>query len=340
MRRKRSRPKLEARPKASAPVSSLKRGHASAFEKGWDSLRSPSAPRPTVSGRWLLTAAGLSLLGAAACAWGALCLLFWQGSWQLLYHTTAAVTRTPASVGLRFDSVGFAATEAGEPRLMGWWIPAGQDARNSRYTVLNLHGQNGNLGDTVDAVAALHAVGVNVFAFDYRGYGQSQFARPSEAHWREDAESAIEYLTNTRHIPAGSILLFGRGLGANLALEVAAAHPQLAGVLMDEPLPAPADAIFRDPRAKLVPAHLLMRDRWDSIPPAANLRIPSLWFYKTPAHGQAQENGQQAYQRVTAPKQQVWLAESPDADAAANYHNCTLALTGWLDDLPARTGTP
>lgn len=332
MPHKKSRLKPETHHTATVP--------ASASEKRRDSLRSRSAPRPTVSGRWLLTAAGVSLLGAAACAWGALCLLFWQGSWQLLYRPTSAVTRTPASVGLKFDSVGFAATEAGEPRLKGWWIPAAPDARYSRYTVLYMHGQNGNLSDTVDAVASLHGAGLNVFAFDYRGYGQSQFARPSEAHWREDAGSAIEYLTNTRHIPAGSILLFGRGLGANLALEVAAAHPQLAGVAMDEPLPAPADAIFRDPRASLVPAHLLMRDRWDSNPPAANLRIPSLWFYRIPAHDQAQENGQQAYRQVTAPKRQVWLAESPNTDVAANNRDYALALTGWLDDLSTRTSTP
>ena len=49
---------------------------------------------------------------------------------------------------------------------------------------------------------------------------QSQYARPSEAHWRQDAEWAIEYLTGTRHIDAGTIVLDGTGLGANLALEV------------------------------------------------------------------------------------------------------------------------
>lgn len=323
MRRKKSRPK------SSAPVSSLEKGHASAFEKGWDSLHSPSVPRPTVSGRWLLTAAGLALLGAAICAWGALCLLFWQGSWQLLYHPTSAVTRTPASVGLRFDSIGFAATEAGEPRLKGWWISAGQDARNSRYTVLYLHGQNGNLGDTVDAVAALHAVGVNVFSFDYRGYGQSQFARPSEAHWREDAESAIEYLTDTRHIPAASIVLFGHGLGANLALEIGADHGELAGVVLESPLEAPMDAIFRDARARLVPTRLLVHDRFDSSSAAA-LRLPSLWFLQTAPTGQTRPSERpEAFQKVPAGKMLVWLTPSSGAE-----NDMGDSLSRWLDEFP------
>src|SRR5271165_2912567 len=86
---------------------------ASAFEEAWEKLRSPSSPPPTVSARWLLKAVGMAIIGAGVCAWGVLCLLFWQGSWQLLYHPASAVARTPASVGLAFDSVGFATTEAG-----------------------------------------------------------------------------------------------------------------------------------------------------------------------------------------------------------------------------------
>ena len=294
-----------------------------------------SAP-PTVSGRWMLIATGIAIGAAAACAWLTLCFLFWQGSWQLLYQPAAAVTRTPASVGLGFDPIAFATTEAGLPRLKGWWIPG---EAQSRFTAIYLHGASGNVGDTVDALKALHDAGMNVLAFDYRGYGQSEAAHPSEAHWREDAESAIEYLTNTRHIPAASIVLFGQGLGANLALEVAAAHPDLGGVVMDAPVNAPQDAIFNDPRARLVPARLLMRDRWDAHAAAADLLIPSLWFYRTGAQSSmpqgTQEAEQAAYSRITARKQGVWLPDASDAGKSFGS-----ALTRWLDDLPAEKAKP
>lgn len=316
-------PHKKPQPKPTTPLSS------SAFEQAWSSMRAPQVPPPTVSARWLLTAASLAILAAAVCAWLTLCLLFWQGSWQLLYHPTAAVTRTPASVGLAFDPIGLATTEAGEPRLRGWWIPAGSDAHYSRYTVLYLHGQDGNLGDTVDALAALHAVGVNVLTFDYRGYGQSQFAHPSEARWREDAEWALQYLTATRHIAAGTIILDGRDLGANLALEIAAAHPELAGVVLESPLASPVDAVFHDPRAKLVPAHLLVQDRFDSDSAAAALHISSLWFLETLAPEQAGlPEKPDAFQKVTAPKMLVWLTPSPDA--TMDFEN---SLSRWLDDL-------
>lgn len=269
----------------------------------------------------------MALVTALVFAWGTLGILFWQGSWQLLYHPASAVTRTPASINLPFESVGFATTASGEPQLRGWWIPASSLAR---YTAIFLHGETGNLGDSIDALAPLHAAGINLFAFDYRGYGQSRFMHPSEARWREDADAAIDYLTNTRHIPASSIILVGRDLGANLALEVAAAHPNFAGVVLEQPLESPAVVIFNDPRAHLVPAHLLVRDRWDATAAASNLLIPSLWFYWTPtAPAGTQEDKPLAYQAVPARKMLVWLTSSPNEPKQFNS-----ALSAWLDQLP------
>jgi hypothetical protein len=288
--------------------------------------RHPAQP-PTVSGRWLLAAIAIVIPGAAFCAWAVLCLLFWQGSWQLLYHPASAISRTPATIGLAFNSIGFAPTETGAPQLQGWWIPS--TAATPRDTVLFLHGADGNLSDTLEDLARLHNAGVNVLAFDYRGYGQSQFVHPSETHMREDAESALNYLTATRHVDPHAIVLDGKALGANLALEVAAAHPELAGVVIESPLDRPADAIFSDPRSRLVPAHLLVSDRFDAAAPAAALRIPSLWFFKdsTVARSNSSESGA-AFQKVSAPKTQVWI--TPSANSTQDFMN---AFSCWLDDL-------
>jgi hypothetical protein len=285
---------------------------------------------PLVSGRWLLGAVALMVAAAALCGWCALCLLFWQGGWQLLYHPAAALARTPAEAGMAFDSVGFAATDAGTPRLSGWWIPAANGAAFNRFTVLYLHSQDGNLGDTVDALARLHAVGANVLAFDYRGYGQSEFVRPSEARWRQDVEWALQYLSETRHIDRGAIVLDGAGLGANLALEVAAVHPELAGVVLDSPLEDPMAAIFHDARARLVPARLLVRDRYDLNAPAAALRIPSFWIERITQPGEASSTLEpETYRKVASHKMLVWLSSSADADKQFED-----ALSRWLDKIP------
>jgi uncharacterized protein len=310
---------------------SSKTGRAPASSRS--SAKRPSGSQgpapPTVSAKWLLITGALCLAGALVCAWATLCILFWQGSWQLLYHPTSAITSTPASVNLPFESIGFASDAAGEPQLRGWWIPAPQ----ARYTAIYFHGADGNLGDSVNALARLHDARMNVFAFDYRGYGQSHFAHPSETRWREDAESAFVYLTGTRHIPANAIVLVGRDLGANLALETAATHSDLAGVVLEQPLGSPTAVIFSDPRADLVPAHLLVSDRWQTTAAAGNLLIPSLWFYWTPErNAELERDRPEAYEKTPTRKMLVWLTNSSD-----ERQQFESALAGWLDQLKTAT---
>jgi pimeloyl-ACP methyl ester carboxylesterase len=296
-------------------------------------MRAPSTAgnvpaSPTVSARWLLSGFAIAIAAALVFAWTTLCILFWQGSWQLLYHPASAISRTPASANLPFDSVGFATTASDEPQLRGWWIPASSQAR---FTAIYLHGANGNLGDTVDALAQIHSAGINLFALDYRGYGQSHFVHPSETSLREDADAAIHYLVDTRHIAQSAIILFGNGLGANLALEAAAAHPGLAGVVLDQPLDTPTAAIFKDARSRLVPARLLVRDRWDANTAASNLLIPSLWFNRS-SGGTDDSAVLQMYQKVPARKTLVWLTNSPNESK-----HFSEAFARWLDELPVAT---
>jgi pimeloyl-ACP methyl ester carboxylesterase len=287
------------------------------FATGPQSALRPRSVPATVSGRWLLTALGLAVPAAVFCTWTVFCLLFWQGSWQLLYHATFAVAHTPSEIGLAYDPVEFASTDTGIPQLRGWWIPA----PSARYTVLYLHDQAGNIGDTLNALADLHASGLNVLVFDYRGYGQSKFERPSEARWRQDATWALDYLTGTRHIDPHSIVAMGIGLGANLALEIAAAHPELAGVILESPLDTPANAIFNDPRARLVPVHLLVSDRYDLGAPASALRVPSLWLMKS-----ALPDVDAAFANVKSPKTRVALPANQSGEP----------MRSWLADLPTR----
>jgi len=307
------------------------RTHGTATVRARANSHARSIP-PTISGRWLLSAIAGVVAAAALCVWLVLCLLFWQGSWQLLYHPSSTVAKTPASAGLAFDPINFATTGAGTPQLTGWWIPVASDSRYSRYTVLYLHGQDGNLDNTVATLAELHNEGVNVFAFDYRGYGQSRFARPSEAHWLEDANWALDYLTATRHIDPNKIVLYGKFLGANLALEVAAAHSELAGVAVKWTYANPAAIIFGDPRARLVPAHLLVRDRYDIAAAGKQIRIPTLWFeFNNPSSRQA-SGEPAAYHQISSRKTLVWLTKShnSDSDLSADF-------TRWLDDLSTRS---
>jgi acetyl esterase/lipase len=220
----------------------------------------PLAPQqPLTSSRWIIGALAGTLLFAALCVYITFCLLFWQGQWQLVFQPSRTLTTTPASVGLPFDNVQFDATETGVLQLSGWWIPA---VRPTANTLLLLHGSSGSLSDTVPRLQVLHRLGVNVFAFDYRGFGKSINMHPSEKSTYEDAGAAFRYLTETRHIAPSSIILDGVGIGAAIAAETAR----------------------RQRRTRLLPIRLLFHDRFDAAQTLAHLKMPTLMLHATDPH--------------------------------------------------------
>ena len=239
----------------------------------------PLAPQnPLVSRRWVVVAVLGMLLTSLLLGYGTLVLLVWQGQWQILFHPSHTVARTPAAEGLFFAEVRFDAAETGQPLLTGWWVPA---AAPARITVLFLHGASGSLADTVPNLVALHQQGVNVFAFDPRGFGRSAWAKPSERRMQEDARSALDYLVDTRHLSLRSVMLCGQGLGASVAAHLADSRPGVAGLILIDPQPPVLPFLLADRRANLVPLRLIAHDRFDPSGVLAASSIPKL-FIATP----------------------------------------------------------
>jgi hypothetical protein len=142
----------------------------------------------------------------------------------------------------------------------------------------------------------------------------------------------MQYLTGTRHVAPGDVVLDGTGLGANLALEEAAAHPELAGVIVETPDADPMNAIFSDARARMVPAHLLVRDGYDLNAAAAEVRVPVLWFAQEgPSSAAILPKQPEAYQKIAGRKMLVWLNPAKSIDM-----QIVDTLARWLDELPAR----
>jgi uncharacterized protein len=221
-------------------------------------------------------ALGGTLLFAVLCVYVSFCLLFWQGQWQLVFKPSRSVTATPSAAGLKYDEVSFDATETGTLQLNGWWVPAD---RTTDSTVLMMHGGSGSLSDIVPALKTLHGLGVNVFAFDYRGFGKSLDLHPSERSTYDDAEAAWRYLTDTRHVAASSIVLEGMGLGAAIAAETARRQPQAAGLILVDPVPPVLDSLQLDARTRILPIRLLFHDRFDATGTLARLQTPKLTLH-------------------------------------------------------------
>src|SRR5580704_13578670 len=100
-----------------------------------------SATPEMIDPRWLLKVLAITHAVALLLAWGTLCLLWYQGQWQLVLHPSRTVATTPASVGLNFTELHFADDATGVPQLNGWLIPAAANTFTpSAPTALLLHG--------------------------------------------------------------------------------------------------------------------------------------------------------------------------------------------------------
>jgi pimeloyl-ACP methyl ester carboxylesterase len=238
----------------------------------------PPAPVEVVNPIWLLKAIGVVAVAALVCGYITLCLLFYQGQWQLILHPTWTTHPLTGLPGLPAEPVHFDAAESGTPRLSGLWIPAPPLSRYPNLTVLYLRGGDASLAQSPNdakSIALLHNLGLNLFAFDYRGYGQSEATRPNQSRMTEDAAHALQYLNESRQIPNGKIILYGNGVGSSLATKLAASHGDIPALILDSPGPDPIQTALADPRVSALPVRLLFHEDF-SLASLATLKTPKL----------------------------------------------------------------
>lgn len=142
-----------------------------------------------------------------------LLLYFFQK--RIIFIPYQDIVTTPAELGLKFDNVYFKTQDG--INLNGWFIPA----EKAEYTVLFCHGNGGNISHRLDTISLYNRIPLNFFIFDYRSYGKSSGSL-SEKGLYEDVAAAWKYLTETRNIQPGKIIIVGRSLGGSIAAHAAA----------------------------------------------------------------------------------------------------------------------
>ena len=163
----------------------------------------------------LLIMLGVALLNS--------CMYLQQSS--MVFFPSATLVQTPEQWGLEYEDV-FLESEDGV-RLHGWYIPQS----GSKLTLLFFHGNAGNISHRGASVEIFHRLGLNLFIFDYRGYGKSQ-GTPDEKGLYKDARAAWRYLIDERGFEPKDIIVFGRSLGGAVAAELAA-EVQPGGLILE-----------------------------------------------------------------------------------------------------------
>jgi uncharacterized protein len=149
------------------------------------------------------------------------CVLLWLlVRWaepRLAFFPTAGESETPRDFGVPFDAVTIETSDGEHLRAWVMHAPA------PRATVVYFHGNGANLSNWSPILSGIVQHGYSVFAFDYRGYGQST-GHPTERGLYRDVDAVVKQARAGQSASTPTIY-WGRSLGAAMAGYAATVQP-------------------------------------------------------------------------------------------------------------------
>ncbi|MCH7622841.1 MAG: alpha/beta hydrolase [Nitrospinae bacterium] len=200
----------------------------------------------------------------------------------------------PSSFNVKVEDVFFQAKDG--TKLHGWYIPSA----NAQATLLWFHGNAGNLTHRLENIQQLQPLALNIFIFDYRGYGKSE-GKPSEAGIYQDSQAAYDYLIREKNVvPLENLFLFGRSLGGICAVEVASSNPA-AGLILESVFTSARDMagqVF-----PLLPIGWAIRSKFSAVEKVPYLKLPKLFLHGTKDEIVPYKLGRKLYSAAAEPKE-------------------------------------
>ncbi len=185
---------------------------------------------------------------------------------QFIYFPDRSLSSTPADFAMPFDER-FIVTSDGIS-LHGWYMPV----PSAQFTLLHFHGNAGNISHRLSLYRKWQAMGLSVYAFDYRGYGKSE-GEPDEAGLYEDGRAVWTDLTLHLGLKPEEVIISGRSLGAAVAAMLAT-EVKAAGVVLETPFTSIPDmAAFHYP---WLPLRWLVKTDFDVESLVKHIRLPLL----------------------------------------------------------------
>lgn len=167
--------------------------------------------------------------------------------------------------------------------LNGWFLKPKNGP--AKATVLQLHGNGGNISYQYQFAAPLIAAGYQVMVFDYEGYGNSE-GRASQEKVLDDATCALRYIRKRDDVKGKKLILFGQSLGGHLSCVVAAQQDSLIDALVVEaPFSGHKDiAAYMGKKyyhlGTAIP-RLLVPSKYNAIDYVDRITVPKLFIHST-----------------------------------------------------------
>lgn len=212
---------------------------------------------------------------------------------SFIFLPSSQLVASPANAGLRYEDVTLTTNDG--TQINGWFVPS----PGAKSTILWFHGNAGNISHRVHNIHALHEhVPAHIFIIDYRGYGRSG-GNVSEQGTYEDAQTALAYLHTRKDVDPNNIIVFGRSLGAAVAVDLAT-HQHTRALILESPfssIKAMAKTIL-----PFVPIGPFLSTRYDNLAKIRNLRTPLLILHGELDEVVPYEQGRELFAAAPEPK--------------------------------------
>jgi alpha-beta hydrolase superfamily lysophospholipase len=193
--------------------------------------------------------------------------------------------------------IDYTSGEAGEPvRLHAWWL--GQP-RHDAPVLLYLHGARFDIRGSLHRIQGLHALGFAVLGIDYRGFGRSTPALPSERMACEDARAAWDWLGKCH--PGVRRFIYGHSLGGAIAVHLATEVEDAQGLIVEGTFTSIPE-VFATMSWGWLPIAPLITERFDSAARVPRVRSPLLVIHGSQDETIPADLGRALFERATAPK--------------------------------------
>lgn len=209
-----------------------------------------------------------------------------------LYIPFRQIDETPEGLGLEY--VDLSITTPDRIVINAWFIPK----EEPRATILFLHGNGGNLSHRLTKIAFFYELGVNVFIFDYRGYGKSK-GIPSEKGLYTDAQACYDYVTKILKISPDKIILYGESLGGAVAIDLASRN-RVKALILEGVFPSVVDMARR--LLPFLPSFLLS-SKFDSVSKIDKISVPKLFIHSCNDEIIPFDLGKKVFDRAVSPKE-------------------------------------
>ncbi|MFP5468018.1 MAG: alpha/beta hydrolase [Gammaproteobacteria bacterium] len=206
-----------------------------------------------------------------------------------------------AAAGMQDVWIDYTSREAGQAvRLHGLWAQHPDFARRPDAPVLlYLHGARFNVVGSAFRARRMQDLGFSVLAVDYRGFGKSTSALPSEDLAYEDARAAWDWLG--RQYPDRPRYIFGHSLGGAIAIDLAAAVTDESGTLVEGTFTSIPDVVSSYKWGWL-PVGPLITQRFEAVERVSRVGSPLLVVHGSEDRTIAPELGRRLYEAATGPK--------------------------------------